>query len=142
MARQEDPEGRSLPDFGFRLNIAAGLFDDAVDHRQPETRALAYLLGCEERLEYLVHDVGRNTGAGIGHLDQHHVLMRHVGIIETGHFRGRDVAGAQRQLAALGHRVARIDAKIDQHLLELRQVSLHRPEIAAVFDIELDVGAG
>ena len=48
--------GRSCPcrRVGIAVDEAAGLLDDAVDHRQAEARALADLLGGEERLEDLV----------------------------------------------------------------------------------------
>ncbi len=61
-----------------RIDIAAGLLDDAIDRRQPEAGALADLLGREERLEDLFDDVGRNADAGIAHLDQHIVGGRHA----------------------------------------------------------------
>ena len=51
---------------------------------------------------------------------------------------GADIGGAQRELAAVGHRVARIDHEIDDHLLELREIGLHRPEVALRHDVERD----
>jgi hypothetical protein len=33
--------------------MTAGLFDETIDLREAEARALADLLGCEERLEHL-----------------------------------------------------------------------------------------
>ena len=53
-------------------------------------------------------------------------------------FGSRKVARAQRDLAAVADRVARIDDQVDDHLLELVEVGLHQPEVAAVNDIELD----
>ena len=65
-----------LPGVGIRIDEAAGLLDDAVDGREAEAGALADLLGREERLEDLVDDLGRDAGAGVGHLDQHIVGRR------------------------------------------------------------------
>ena len=42
---------------------------------------------------------------------------------------GADIGGAQRELAAIGHGVARVDHEIDDHLLELRDVGLDLPEV-------------
>ena len=50
-----------------------------------------------------------------------------------------DVAGAQRDAAALAHRVARIDDQIDDDLLELVEVGLDQPKVAAVRDFKLDL---
>ena len=76
MARQENAEDRALADLGIAEDEAAGLLDDAVDHRQAEAGALADFLGGEERLEDLLHHVGRDAGAGVLDLDQHVVGRR------------------------------------------------------------------
>ena len=49
------------------------------------------------------------------------------------------IAGAHLQPAAARHGVARIDREIDDHLLELRDVDLDRPQIAAVHHGERDL---
>ena len=71
VARQQDAERRALAGLAVAEHVAAGLLDDAVDHRQAEAGALADLLGGEERLEDLVLDLGRNAVAGVLDLDQH-----------------------------------------------------------------------
>jgi len=55
-----------------------------------------------------------------------------------GLFRG-EVGGPHRQLAAFGHGVAALTARLDDHLLELRQIHLDRPQVAAVNHLELDL---
>ena len=45
---------------------------------------------------------------------------------------------AHDDLAAVRHRVARIDDEIDDHLLELIEIGLDQPEIAPVPHVELD----
>ena len=45
--------------------MAAGLLDKTVDHAEPEPRALADLLGREERLEDALGDLRRDSGAGV-----------------------------------------------------------------------------
>src|SRR5207245_5555355 len=57
MARQEDTEGRALPDCRFRIDEAAGLLDDAVDRGETEPGALADPLGGADRPEDATNDV-------------------------------------------------------------------------------------
>ena len=47
-----------------------------------------------------------------------------------------DVGGTQLQPPAPGHGVARIDREVHDHLLELRDVDLDRPKIAAMHNVE------
>ena len=42
-------------------------------------------------------------------------------------------------MAALGHRVARVDDEVHDHLFELVEIRLHEPKIAAVLDVEIDL---
>ena len=47
--------------------------------------------------------------------------------------------GADGELAAIRHRVARVDGEVHDHLFELDEVGLHRPEIAPVHDSNVDL---
>ena len=139
MPRQEDAERGALARFRIHIDEAAGLLDDAIDGRQPKAGALADFLGGEERLEDLVDDVGGNPGAGVGDIDPDIIRRRHALV---GHLRGFircQIAGLHRQLAAVRHRVASVDREIDDHLLELRDVDLDRPEVAAMHEVEFDL---
>ena len=51
------------------------------------------------------------------------------------------LVGAQLEPAAAGHGVAGVDREIHDHLLELRNVDLHRPQIAAVHHVQRDLFA-
>ena len=139
MPRQEDAERGALAGLGIHVDKAAGLLDDAIHRREAKPGALADFLGREERLEDLVDDIGRNAGAGIGDVDPHIIRRRHALVGQLRGFIRRDVGGLHRQLAAVGHRVAGVDREIDDHLLELRDVDLDRPEIAAMHEVELDL---
>ena len=139
VARQEDVERGALARLGIDIDETAGLLDDAVDRRQPEAGALADFLGREERLEDLVDDVDRNAGAGVADVDPHVVGRRHALVGQPLGFRRRYIRGPHREPAAIGHGVAGVDGEIDDHLLELRDVDLDRPQIAAVHQIELDL---
>ena len=48
---QIDFEGRSLPNFAINPDVAAALLDNAIDHGEAQTRALALLLGGKKGLE-------------------------------------------------------------------------------------------
>ena len=121
------------------IDEAAGLLDDAVDGGKAEARPLSHLFGREEGFEYLVDDRCRDPGAGIDDFDQDVVGGRHpLGVITLAVPRG-DVGGAQRQPAALGHGVAGVDREVHDHLLELGNVDLDRPQIAAVHHVKRDL---
>ena len=83
------------PDPGLAVaeHIAAGLLDDAIDHRQAEAGALADLLGGEERLENLVAHVGGNAVAVVLDLDQHVIGGDQRLLVEGGAFGGRRHCG-------------------------------------------------
>ena len=55
----------------FDEDIAAGLYDDAVDGRQAEAGSLADLLGREEGFEDLALQVFFDAAPGIDDFDQH-----------------------------------------------------------------------
>ena len=110
-----------LPSSELDIDEAAGLLDDAVDRRQAEAGALADILGREERLENLVHDVGAMPVPVSFDLDQHVIAERQTLVLVAGAFVRGDVGGAQREPAAVRHGVACIDREIDDDLLELRR---------------------
>jgi hypothetical protein len=56
-------------------------------------------------------------------------------------FLAGDVRGAHRELAAVRHRVARVHREVHDHLLDLRDVGLHRPQVASVHRHQLDLFA-
>ncbi|CAN5420767.1 hypothetical protein BH09PSE6_BH09PSE6_14380 [soil metagenome] len=110
--------------------MSARLLDEAVELRQAEAGALADRLGREERFERLGQHVGRHAGAAVGDRQQH-VLPRHhvafarrVVLVEFGVGRLDDDA------PALGHRIARVDADVEQRTLELVDVAARGPRAA------------
>jgi hypothetical protein len=75
LGRQVDVKCRPLVDDAFDIDRAAGLLDDAVDHRQSEAGAAAFLLGGEKRLEDAAEGFRAHAGARIG--DRHpHIPAR------------------------------------------------------------------
>ena len=113
-AREDDAELRAGAGGALHADLAARLLDDPVDHREPETGALADGLRAEERLEdararLLVHAV-----AGVGDRDDGVAVL---------------VARGDREGASVRHRVARVHCEIDEHLPELARVGVHAHEI-------------
>ena len=66
--------------FAVDLDVTAGLFDEAVNHAQPQPGALADVFGREEGIEYLVDDIGGYAGPGIAHGNQHIRAGHDVGV--------------------------------------------------------------
>ena len=124
--RQVDLEGRAAPRLGVHPNEAPRLLHDPVHGGEAEPRALARLLGGEERLEdprlcRLVH-----ADAGVAH-GEHHELADWGGRTLPGVVRVvRHVGGLDRKLAPRGHGVARVHRQVHEHLLELPDVGPHR----------------
>ena len=141
MARQIDAENGALADFRFGVDVAARLLDDSVDHRKPEPGALADILGGEERFENLLHHIGRNASACVRQLDEDILAHLHAAIIQLRNLVRLDIAGPDSDRATFGHGIPGIDRQIDQHLLELAEIGLDRPQIAAEFELQLDIGA-
>ena len=89
---------------------------------------MAKLLGREERLEDLLVVFGGNARPRVRNLEAdvrsgvRPRLHGREGLVH--HVRRR-----QRQLPAVGHRVAGVDAEIDHDLVELRGVAFHGPEV-------------
>src|SRR5690606_34208039 len=100
--------------------------------------SLAQLLGGKERLENLLDDIGRHARARVLDLDQYVVGRRHARVAETGRLRGRYVARTDGDRAAVRHRIAGIDDKVDDHLLELHEIGLDRPDALRMVDLERD----
>ncbi len=67
---QEDAEHRPAFRRVRHVDVAAGLFDDAIDRSQTHPRALVHRLGGEEGFEDLVEDFGRDARTAVRHLDQ------------------------------------------------------------------------
>ena len=92
------------PTRALAVDRALVLAHDAVGDRQAEAGALADRLGREERI-----------------VDARQVLARNArpGVADFGHDSPVFDARADRQPAALRHRVARVQEQVQEHLLQL-----------------------
>ena len=120
------------PGSEFGINKAAGLFDDPVDRRESKAGALADFFGGEKRLEDLLYNVGWNAGPGVADFNQNIIGSGHAFVCEVFAFRGRNIGRAQGELSAVRHGIAGVDREVHNDLLELRNIDLHRPQVAAV----------
>src|ERR1700720_4618122 len=107
----------------FDLHGTARPAGKAVNLRKPEAGTLANILGGEERLEAARDSLRIHSLAGIRprYLDKitHELKFTDVG----------PVSGSDGDGAALGHRIARIHAEIQQRGFKLSRINPHRPNI-------------
>ncbi len=97
-----------------------------MDHAQSQSGPFAGLLGGEERLEYLVADLGRHARAGVGHGDHHVGARTDIRVVLRIGFIQHHICGLQHQLAAAGHGVPCVDCQVDQRICELGGVDQRR----------------
>ena len=137
-SRQVNLDRRAFTDLAVDLHVAAGLLDEAVHLAEPKAGALARLLGGEEGLERMLHNVVGHADPVVGDGDQNILAGLHVavpaaiGVVEVG------VGGLDRELAALGHCVPRVDRKVHQDGFQLGRIGLDRPQAAAADHLEFD----
>ncbi len=127
-ARQQQDHLRTLANLAHDLHRAARLAHEAVQHRQAETRALAYRLGGEEGLEHPLQHVGRHALTLVLDGDPHVVAGA------AGARRGSlapvedDIGRAHPDQAAAGHGVARVDDQVQQGVLQLMRIAPRLPQ--------------
>ena len=114
------------------------ILDDAQGGGQPQSGALARLLGGKEGIENLILDFRRNAGTRVGDAN-HHMgsrlgfgMRRHIFVVQGAILRCND------KPAAVGHGVAGIDAQVHQHLTELRFVAYDAPQILGDRELDFD----
>ena len=137
---QVDRDGGARADFGIDPHLPARLLGEAIDHRQAEAGALADRFRCEERLEHPRDHLRRHAGAGVGHGNRQVLPRRHV-------VRARRpliqplVGGLDGDATAVRHRVAGVDAQVEQRVLELRGIDQRGPEAGRSDNLDRDAGA-
>jgi hypothetical protein len=117
-----------VPDPAVDADVPACLFDEAVDHAQPEAAALSHLLRREERFEHPLHDLGSHAGPGVGDGEQHVLAGRHL-LVLLGIILVEDsIARLQRERAGAPHGIPRIDREVDQRLFQFSAVGECLPQ--------------
>ena len=148
-----DVEAGPLARLALDGDGAAALGHDTEDRRQPQPGPLADSLGREERLEdmrahLIVHPdsavLNRESQVVAGLeplLGREEVQATDLGAVlrlrvVLGHDHPRRLDG---ELAAVGHRVPRVDAEVEDDLLDLTGVGEDRSKLLTELDLELDV---
>ena len=103
--------------------------DDTDRGREPQARALATLLGREERLEGVVHHFRRHAHARVRNPQGHVRSFDRADVASSERAVEVQVDGFDGQGAAVGHGVCGVDREIQDHLLELRTVDPCQAEI-------------
>ena len=96
------------------LDVSARLLDEAEHHAEAKAGAPADLLGGEKGFEYPFEHGGRNSGAGVADCDHHVIAGRKLAVHIRVVFVEEDVAGLERELAAVGHGIARVYRQIEK----------------------------
>ncbi len=105
---QREAKDRSPHGIGLHHDLAAVGFDNGAADRQTDTHAVA-LVG-DKGLEQLRHQLRRDSGPGIGHADEDHIVVAGC--------RGNNELASLRRL----HGLDSISQQIQQHLLNLHLV--------------------
>ena len=141
LSREVQLHRRSGAYLAVDFDVSAGLLKEAVNHGEAQARALVLRLGREEWLIDPFQDVWRNAGARIGHRD-HHILPRRqivmladILVVEEG------IAGFDRQPAFAVHRVAGVDRKVQNRILQLIRVDEAIPQPTGDYRLDLDLPA-
>ena len=99
----------------------AGLLGKAVDLRKPEPGALAHFFGGEKRFENPRQNFGGNSLSTVGDADSDKGAAQ---ALFADLASKRDRLGRDRQNAARGHGVARIEGEVEERKLEFAGVDL------------------
>ena len=134
-----DTELGALPDDARNLDESAVASNDPLRRCEAEARAAPPGLGREERLEYPLDVLRRHSPARVRNRDHREFPRmdpRMQGCLLLVH---PAAFGPHADDSAARHRVARVDGKIEQDLLELRHVTLDGSRIPRQIEAELDV---
>src|SRR6266481_4836013 len=134
--RQIDTKGRALHRFTLYLDKTFVAAYDSINHGKTQTRSLTGLFRREKRLEDSLLNVFIHSYAGVDDLNTH-VLLWVCFIVVLQGLSGDNI-GLERELAAFRHRVACIDAKIQQRLHDLIGVGRDWRELMVQVQRHLD----
>ena len=136
---QVDAEHRPPVRPAVDLDAAAVQADDAVDRGQPQTGALAQLLGGEERFEQVGEGVVVHAAAGVAHRQAHVAARRDLRVTEAVGLVEGDRGGLDGDPAGVADGVAGVDTQVDEDLVDLGRIDAHRRQPPGRQPGEVDV---
>ena len=116
---QVNSKRRAFFGLAFGFDEAVVVFDNAVDDRQTETGSFAYAFSCVERLEHAGTHFFCNSDSRIVDRNTDVGSRCRLDVLALVHFHRVNFFRLNRELAARRHRVAGIEANIEQHLTHL-----------------------
>ena len=134
--RQENFQRRAGTGQALHGDVPVVLRHDVLHHR--ETEAGARGLGGEERLEHSPARCVVHAVSGIGHLQRRITPRTHFQVGAILGFSRAVVERAQRELAAVGHGVTRVDREIQDGVFKLSRIGIHRPNARRQHSFNLD----
>ena len=115
------------------------VFQNAPNSGESQASAFAGLFGREKRFKDFLQHFRRDAHPGVSHGDDHARAGFDLGMPARVRFLDLAVSGAQHQHAAAGHGITGIDAKVEQHLMDLRCVAANDPKLRVHVFLESDV---
>ena len=109
-----------------------------MHHRQAQARALPHLLGREERVEDAIERRSIHAGARVANCEPGIAPGFEHRRKSARAIAARDPVQRERDSSSTsGHGVPGVGAEVQQHLVELRRVALHGPQLGR--EVRLDV---
>jgi len=112
-ARQVNRKAGAGTRFASDLDAAAALLDEAVHHGKSQPGAFPGIFRREERLKQVALDFLRHPDPCVGDPQRDVAPRRHPGPSHGEVFGEMDLAGFDRQLAPVRHRIPRVDGEIE-----------------------------
>src|SRR5439155_18376824 len=100
---QIDTEGRAVTGFANDGDVAARLLDEAEDHAETETSALAFLFGGEEGLENAAEELRLHPRTGVVDFDEDVLSGRYRPVHRDAAAVKADTLSPYCELTAIGH---------------------------------------
>src|SRR3954469_5560853 len=139
--RQIDAERRAFTNGAVNPDESVALLDDAIHGGEPETRALAWRLRREERIEDARLNFRGHADTGVADEDVDVAAGLHWRSANGKRFRHVDHVGREAKLTAREHGVACVDGQVYQRVLELRRINANRIQLWLQLHDEVDIRA-
>ena len=129
LGRQVDLELGSSPHLAVHIHKPAMAFHEPHRGRETQPGSLPHPFSGEEGVKNPVDHVGGNPGAGIQD-GQHHIGAGFgVRLPPQVMFVKEQIARLNLEPPAIRHRIAGVDAQVQQHLIELGRITDDGPEV-------------